>query len=306
MVPAAAQELQANLEFAVWKVRHLLFSQDGGLCSSQHGNGNTIWGTTHISEGNRIKEVNGGWVTTMLATNPKLDLGTDRATLSTGNLYQLTNSFLVDALERVILINTFLHIFTKKLASIITRETTTHLGEIVGSKGEELGLSSDGIGNDSSAWHFNHGTNHVLHSAALFLHNSLSHSYGILLKDPELLHLTNQRDHNLRCLDRDASLLNLTSCLEDSTHLHIIDLRVGDTQAASTVTKHGVSLDQRLNPSLHLLKRDLQGSCKQLGLSTVRLVGHKLVKRRVEETDSDRSATHLNENAVEIFSLELK
>ena len=70
--------------------------------------------------------------------------------------------------------------------------------------------------------------------------------------------------------------------------LHLCDLRVGDSQTASTVTHHRVELMQGVDNALDRLNGLVL--CVSQLLDILFLSRYELMKRRIQETDGDRAA----------------
>ncbi len=83
---------------------------------------------------------------------------------------------------------------------------------------------------------------------------------------------------------------DLAGRLDDGAHLHLVDLGIGDAQAAAAVAQHGVGLAQLRGPPQQLGGVEPGGLGHRLDL----LLGvrQELVQRRVEQADGDRQAVH--------------
>ena len=60
---------------------------------------------------------------------------------------------MIQALEGILFQNALFNVLGQERAGIVAAETEGHLGEVVGSKGEELGFGSDLIGYNLSLIH---------------------------------------------------------------------------------------------------------------------------------------------------------
>ena len=90
-----------------------------------------------------------------------------------------------------------------------------------------------------------HGTYQILHlhtgGGQLLVGGLDHHALDVL----QLLHLTYQRDHDLRHhVPVGVTLLDIDGGTDDGTSLHDGDLREGDGQTAAAVAHHGVELVQ--------------------------------------------------------------
>ena len=82
------------------------------------------------------------------------------------------------------------------------------------------------------------------------------------------------------------SLLNIDSSLDNSLSLHLSDLRICYSETAASVTHHGVELVETGNDVLDSLNR-LALSLSE-SLDVIFLSRNEFVKRRIEESDSNR------------------
>ena len=74
----------------------------------------------------------------------------------------------------------------------------------------------------------------------------------------QLSRVADERNHDA-CFDIDLALYgHFASCLYDRLNLHLVDLRVGEPQAAATVAKHGVYLFEALCSCLERFKAHAQ------------------------------------------------
>ena len=96
-------------------------------------------------------------------------------------------------------------------------------------------------------------------------------------------------------------LLQFKSSAQDSTCLHLSDFRISITQTAATVTQHRVVFAQSLNTLLDVLQANAHGFSHFL--LSLQIVGHKLMQRRIEQTNSDRITRHSLEDALKVSLL---
>src|SRR3546814_5017724 len=82
-----------------------------------------------------------------------------------------------------------------------------------------------------------------------------------------------------------------------SARLHLVDLGIGDAEAAAAMAEHGVGLDQLQRAGAHLLFGEA-GGLGHLGHGGI-LVRQELVQRRIEQADGDRTPGHLLERSEE-------
>ena len=82
------------------------------------------------------------------------------------------------------------------------------------------------------------------------------------------------------------SFLNVDSCTDNCACLHLSDFRISYSQTASTMTHHRVELMQRIDDSFDLLN-SFTLSISQF-LDIFFFSRNELMKRRIQETDSNR------------------
>ena len=142
----------------------------------------------------------------------------------------------------------------------------------------------------------------VLDIGAFLLLDFLSGLNNGLLDKCKLFLVAYQRNHDLRndvvaffCIDFDRSF-------HDSSCLHLSDLRECDSQTAAAVTHHRVELMECVAASLDVCYRQphLFGQCSDVFLGC----RNELVKRRIQETNGNRSAFHSLVDALEVALLE--
>ena len=92
---------------------------------------------------------------------------------------------------------------------------------------------------------------------ALFLHDLFGHAARHVRRDLQFFRRPGERDHDLG-MDVDALFLHLARRLEDRAHLHLVDLRIGDAEAAAAMAEHRVHLVKLGNAVLDLLDADAQ------------------------------------------------
>ena len=164
------------------------------------------------------------------------------------------------------------------------------------------------IGDQSGAGKFDHGSDEVFDAVLLLgenLFGDAADDVGLIL---HLLEGGGERNHDLRH-DGVALLLGLESGLDDGTHLHLGDLRVGDSETAATQAKHGVLLMQFFDASedgAKLLEfgRAGLGEFQLLDLDEkIFTLGQELVQRRIEGADGDRETLHRLEESGEVGAL---
>ena len=79
---------------------------------------------------------------------------------------ELADADLVEACERVALVDLLVVVRAEELAGVVTAEAEGHLGQVVGAEGEELSLRRDLVCGQSGTRDLDHGTDKVLHVGA--------------------------------------------------------------------------------------------------------------------------------------------
>ena len=81
------------------------------------------------------------------------------------------------------------------------------------------------------------------------------------------------------------SLLNIDSCTDNSSCLHLGDFRIGNSQTAATVSHHWVEFVKRITDSLDLFNS--LALCVSQLLNILFLSRNELMQRRIQETDGN-------------------
>ena len=113
-----------------------------------------------------MAELNRGQVAAVLAADTKLDLRAGLTAVLDCHLNQLADALLIQASERVGLQDLLLKVTIEDRAHVVTGEAVGHLGQVVGTEGEELCFLCDLTSGDRCARGLDHGTNHVLPRSA--------------------------------------------------------------------------------------------------------------------------------------------
>ena len=78
-----------------------------------------------------------------------------------GDSHELAHAFLIEDVEGVNGEDLLFDVSGEEATDIVSGETEGHLGEVVGSEGEELSVFGNFIGGEGSPWDFDHSTYHV-------------------------------------------------------------------------------------------------------------------------------------------------
>ncbi len=257
------------------------------LCSSQSSDRNTEGRAGNVCQTKLVAELNRGRIAAVLAADTYVELRTCSLTKLDSCLHQLTNADLVELSEGIVLEDLCIIVSVQELTSVVSGEAVCHLCQVVCTEAEELSFLSDIISCESCTRNLDHCTNFVLQLNASSLDNFISCSNNYILNVLQLLDLANEGDHDLgNDVPIGMSLLNVDSSLDNSSCLHLSDLRVCYCQTASTVTHHGVELVQASDKSLDVSNRLALCSSKSSNVSL--FCGNEFVQRRIEETDCNR------------------
>ena len=88
---------------------------------------------------------------------------------------------------------------------------------------------------------------------------------------------------------------------DDGAHLHFEDFGIGNRKTAAAVAQHGVGFMELFDAPGHHIDADAEFLRQLLLLGAI--VGHKFVKRRVDQANGDGKAVHGFEDADEITAL---
>ena len=236
----------------------------------------------------------------MFAADAHLDGRTRSAALFGGNTHKLADACLVQLREGVAFKDAGLVVVLEELARVVAREAVGHLREVVGAEGEELRLGGDGVGRQRRARDLDHRAD-LVGELGVPLGDDAVGCFGHGLLDAfKLLHVADERDHNLR-LGGNPLGGDVERRFDDRGGLHHGNLGVGDGQTAAAVAHHRVELVQRGDGRLQL--GDGQAHLGGQRPDVVLLGRQELVQRRVKEADGHRQPAHRAEDALEVLPL---
>ena len=113
--------------------------------------------------------------------------------------HQFADALAVKVLERVLSEDALVNVFSQEAAfGIVTGVTEGHLGQVVGTEGEELGNFGDLTGGHSGARDLDHGTEHVVNFDTLFGHDLFRDLFELRLDVFQFVDGAGQRDHDFR------------------------------------------------------------------------------------------------------------
>mmetsp|Transcript_9959 Transcript_9959/g.17638 ORF Transcript_9959/g.17638 Transcript_9959/m.17638 type:complete len:205 (-) Transcript_9959:855-1469(-) len=193
----------------------------------------------------------------MLSTNREGEVRICLATIECRIFYKPTNSVLVNCFERIFWKEFSFDVLGNEDSSIVTRDSHCHLGQIVCSVREEVAeflsigfvnKSSELIRNQSSARHFDHGSNFIWNIyLALFL-NPFGSGLNFECLVFEFVNVSNQRNHQARtrvCCG--IFFLQVGSCMHDGFDLHGGQTFTNNGQSAPSQTQHGILFVHRFD-----------------------------------------------------------
>ena len=118
--------------------------------------------------------------------------------------------------------------------------------------------------------------------------------------DGQLFDVANERHHDFQ-FDFDTLELQFAGRLHHGPHLHAVDVRVRNSQAAATVPEHRVGFPHILHPAAHL-----PGRAPHVGRQFAYFLQRprqEFVQGRIQQADRDRQATHDAQNGFEVVLL---
>jgi len=221
----------------------LLGVGQGGLSSSQTGDGHAVRRAGYVGQADLVTELDGIRIAAVFAADTEFDVRTSGAALGDRDFHELTHPGLINRGEGVLLHDIGLLISAEEGTGVVARHAEGGLGEVVGAEAEELGGVRDFISGQGTTGDFDHRADGVGYLHLLLL----LHQGGDLVDDGrlqiELLLETDERNHNFR-LGLEPLLGRLGGGLEDGAGLHARDLRELDPEAAAAEPEHRVELMQ--------------------------------------------------------------
>src|SRR6266550_5575094 len=114
---------------------------EGGLCRGKSRQGNSIRRATDVVQPQLVAERDACGLTAVLAADAELDLFLRRAAALDRDSHQVSDSALVERLERVALEHAVLEVAGQELAlGIVPRQPERRLGQVIGAEGEKVGV----------------------------------------------------------------------------------------------------------------------------------------------------------------------
>src|SRR5690554_1269024 len=105
-----------------------------------------------------MAEFNRAWIPAVFSADTELDVGSAVPAQFNSHLHEFSYSRTVQSGCRIGLEYLCLIIIFQNLTGIVSAQSISHLGQVVGTKGEELSLCSNFISCQAGSGNFYHGT----------------------------------------------------------------------------------------------------------------------------------------------------
>ena len=123
-----------------------------GLCCRQSGDGHAEGGAAHVVHADGMAEGDAAGVAAVFSTDANFELWFD-ATSEVGPQFdQLSHSSAVKHLEGIIWQDFVPYVVGKEARAVVTTQPKGGLGEVVGTKAEEISVLGDVIGSERGSW----------------------------------------------------------------------------------------------------------------------------------------------------------
>ena len=123
---------------------------DGSLRGGQAGDGYTEGGAGNIVQAHTVAELHRGGIAAVLTTDAQMQVGVSGTAQLGSHLDQTAHALLVQLGKGIVLIDLPIVVGIQELARVVTAEAEGHLSQVVGAKGEEVGLLGDFVSGDSA------------------------------------------------------------------------------------------------------------------------------------------------------------
>jgi hypothetical protein len=263
------------------------------LGSRQDSDWYSEWRARNFGQANGLAELDGVRVTTVLTADTNVKTWVNFSGFFDAHFHELANTISIDGLEGISFIDTFIDKELEESSGIISGDTQSELGQIVGTEGQEIDLWSDLLGGDAHSWDFDHGSNFVVD----ILRELVSSINDDFLDHGVLFEVTGEWD-----LDPWLGTWNVLSGSHDGSGLHLHDAWVFKTDSASSESAHWVELVEGSND----LGESLGSDATFLSdFSDFSLTSWKeLMERWVKISNDNWFSINLVEDFLEIFLLE--
>src|SRR5580693_9718111 len=184
-----------------------------------------------------MEETDRGGVAAMLAADADLEPGPRGAPALDGDPHELADALLIDRRERGALDDSHVDVLRNDPRfDVVAREAQGGLREVVSPEGEELRVPGDLARHEARARELDHRADAEV----------ATDRKALLLADPqhqiarqlELADVGNERDHDLDARRAVCPLADRARGAEDRPRLHLVDLRVHESQSDSSGAEH--------------------------------------------------------------------
>ena len=238
----------------------------------------------------------------MLAADAQVDIRAGGASQLGGHPDELAHAGLVHLGKGIVFIDLFIVVRAQEFTRVVPGEAESHLGQIVGTEGEELRFPGDFVRSQGRPGDLDHGPDLVFQADSGFGDQSVRRRRHHVLDVFEFLHLAHQGDHDLRHqVPVGVLFVDIDGGFDHRFRLHLSDLREGHRETAASVAHHGIELMQGGDDVPDLLNGLALGRGQFFDILLLR--GNELMKRRVQEADGHGITLHGLIDALEIALL---
>ena len=215
--------------------------------------------------------------------------------------HQLAHACLIQFAERVKLINFLVVIAFQEFTGIVPGETEGHLGQVVGTKAEEISFLRYIIRSQRGSRYLNHGTDLVIQEIALFLHNLFRGFHNNILHEQQFLALTSQRNHNFGNDIVIHFFLDRNSRFDNGAGLHTGNFRINDAEAAAAQAHHRIKFMHRVAMGFYFFISQPHAVSQFPHFRFC--LGQEFMQRRIQETNRHGTAPQRFVHTDKIFTL---
>ena len=275
------------------------WSGDDGLRCGEAGDRNPERAAADVVEPCVVEQVDALRVAAMFAAHTELEMLLHAAAALGTDAHELANAVLVDGLERVALQQTLLEVRGHHAAlDVVTAEAERHLGEVVGTETEEVGLFGDLVRAQRGARSFDHRADSDVGLVPHPLQGRVDLGLHPAARQCQLFAGDGERDHHFD--DRVQALLAQHGRGgQQGLDLHRIETGLDDAEAHTAGADHRVVLGPVFGGAELLILASRQALA---GLLHAQLFDRRqeLVERWIEQSNRDRQAVHRLEDLFEV------
>ncbi len=248
-----------------------------------------------------MAEADGFRIAAVLAADADFQFRPCLAPSLDAQLHELSNARHIDGDEGVTLDKPLRQIIAQEASRVVARNAKRRLREIVGPEAEEFGALRDLIGQKCRAGQLDHGADEKLGRPPPLVRDLFGNGGYASLQEIKLALEADERHHDLEAHFLAVFLLGIERRFHDRARLHLVDLGIGDPEAASAMTEHRVRLGERDRAGAQFRRVRARGFGDFDDLFVV--VRNEFVQRRIEEPDRHRQSGHDAEDLVKIAAL---